>query len=557
MNKQLEVLLCYRGRFSAYISELLEQLRTLGIRVTYDSEILAGEASADAAADIDWYTLDESSQPQEDTAWRAPLHEAIGSAELVVFAIEIRDISANVLNEIRWAIQQDVHVFFLAHGPAKDAVGESGGVMVGMLAAMYMFVRQSPEYPEFGFHSFEDLEGEARRADVVVAANRIAAHLARVRKGPLNQLSGDNDVTVADLQKRPEVKARRHLHGMQEKIYRLLLKTEPAAASVSPFDEAVKKLRAREQEESRLGRSDRRLECLSRAEEILSRIQPSAFEATHYITTLVAQAAAVEEMIHADIQKQRADALDFRPPILIGTIFFSNLPEPACLAQGDDYSIILVDRQFIDFLYQVIKVCMLENIRTGPEIADGFYACIRRYAVQGMPDASSKDAPLQIHQPLGEYLRLSERFMLGRAYALVGASGGGWPRPETDPDLLALVYSVRSARFIDEGDPLSALSGAVFLCVAEHLRTVMCAVLDPNGREREEQEAVRLEQRIENLTRHYERRMLDAGAPAELASECVAKARKIGTTPLRLWKQVLPRLREEQRQGVRAAVIWS
>ena len=136
MKKQLEVLLCYRGRFSTYTTELLEQLRELGIRVTYDSEILAGGVSADSSAAVDWYTLDKSAQPQEDTAWRAPLHEAIGSSELVVFAIEIRDISMNVLNEIRWAIQQDVHVFFLAHGPAKDAVGESGGVMVGMLAAM-------------------------------------------------------------------------------------------------------------------------------------------------------------------------------------------------------------------------------------------------------------------------------------------------------------------------------------------------------------------------------------------------------------------------------------
>ena len=419
-----------------------------------------------------------------------------------------------------------------------------------------MFVRQSPEYPEFGFHSFEDLEGEARRADVVVAANRIAAHLARVRKGPLKTLSGDNDMTVADLQKRPEVKARRHLHGLQEKIYRLLLKSEPAA-SVSGFDEAVKKLRALEQEESRLGRSDRRLARSSRAEEILSRIQPSAFEAIPYIATLVSQAAAVEEVIHTDIQKQRAELLDFRPPILIGTVFFSNLPEPACLVQGDDYSIILVDRQFVDFLYQVIKVCMLENIRTGPEIADGFHACIRRYAVQGMPDASSKDAPLQIHQPLGEYLRLSERFMLGRVYALIGANGGGWPRSETDPDLLALDYAVRSTRFIDEADPLSALSAAVFLCVTEHLRTIMRAVLDPNGREREQQEEARLAQRIENLTRHYERRMLDGGAPADLAAEWVTKAREVGTAPLRLWEQVLPRLREDQRQGVPAAAIWS
>jgi hypothetical protein len=41
MEKPIELLLCYRGRFKNYVTALAEELRRRGLRVTYDREILA------------------------------------------------------------------------------------------------------------------------------------------------------------------------------------------------------------------------------------------------------------------------------------------------------------------------------------------------------------------------------------------------------------------------------------------------------------------------------------------------------------------------------------
>ena len=51
--------------------------------------------------------------------------------------------------------------------------------------------------------------------------------------------------------------------------------------------------------------------------------------------------------------------LDFRPAVLTGTILFSNRREPYSVLHNDDYWLILLDRMFIDFLYQMIKISML------------------------------------------------------------------------------------------------------------------------------------------------------------------------------------------------------
>ena len=230
----IEVLLCYRGRFSNYISELLKQLRTLGIRVTYDSEILSRETSFGPATVVDWFTVGESTQ--DATAWRAPLKDAVQSAELVVFAIEISDMSENVLNEIRWAILHEVNAFFLLHGTSTDATRESAGVIVGTLAGFYMMTTGNPQYPEFGFHFFEEDEDTECEADAIVAANRITAHLARVRMGPLKQLSGDNDAKLSDIEKRPDRRGRRHLQQIQEKIQRVYV---PDVKAAPVLDDAV------------------------------------------------------------------------------------------------------------------------------------------------------------------------------------------------------------------------------------------------------------------------------------------------------------------------------
>jgi hypothetical protein len=136
MEKPIEVLLCYRGRFNEFVISLAEHLCRCGVRVTYDREILADNSGFDEKADVDWWTLGEA--PQNDTRWRAPLRAAVDSAEMVTFALDFFDESENVINEIRWAIQLRAHTFFLIHGGPTDP--ESQGIIIGSLAAHCMLI---------------------------------------------------------------------------------------------------------------------------------------------------------------------------------------------------------------------------------------------------------------------------------------------------------------------------------------------------------------------------------------------------------------------------------
>ena len=95
MKNKTEVLLCYRGRFNKYVIALTQELRRLGTRVTYDSEILVHGSGFDENVEVDWFTLGDT--PQEDTTWRAPLRAAVESAEIVAFALDFMDTSENVI----------------------------------------------------------------------------------------------------------------------------------------------------------------------------------------------------------------------------------------------------------------------------------------------------------------------------------------------------------------------------------------------------------------------------------------------------------------------------
>ncbi len=130
MEKSVDILLCYRGRFKNYVSALAEELRRRGMRVTYDREILADPSAYDEHTQVDWFTL--GGTPQTDIGWRAPLHEAIDSAEMVAFALDMRDQSENVTNEIRWTVQCSAHTFFLIHEGPQTL--EAQGVIVGFWA---------------------------------------------------------------------------------------------------------------------------------------------------------------------------------------------------------------------------------------------------------------------------------------------------------------------------------------------------------------------------------------------------------------------------------------
>ena len=255
MKKSIELLLCYRGRFKNYVSALAEELRRRGLRVTYDREILADGSAYDENTQVDWFSLGDT--PQKDTGWRAPLHEAIASAEMVAFALDIRDQSENVINEIRWTIQCDAHTFFLIHEGPQNL--ESQGIIIGTLATNYLLTAAydlatktrnalpddpkpaellRPEYPEFGYHFCGNLDRDNLQKDVLIAANRMVAHLERCRKGKLRELTADNDVTMSELEQTPLVLGRKLLSRLQEAMLRGWI--EDSAGPRKPAFDAAK-----------------------------------------------------------------------------------------------------------------------------------------------------------------------------------------------------------------------------------------------------------------------------------------------------------------------------
>lgn len=590
MEKTTDVLLCYRGHFKKYVTGLLKELRKLGLRVTYDEEILADRSRFDEEAEVDWVKLGDS--PQEDTKWRAPLWTAVKSAETVAFALDIQDMNPNVINEIGWAIQSKAHTFFLMHGGTTDP--ESQGIIISSMAALYMLTTRRPEYPEFGYHFCGNLHGAELKEDVVVAANRIVAHLARCREGKLIELTGNNQAKTSDVEQSPDERGRRHLHRLQEAMHTGYV-AEEAPSQKPALEAAMEYLREQEIQAARTERTDRQIERFRRAEEILLRIRPGPHELLHYIGPLVLQAASIEAMIHDDLRK-KGSTPDFRPAVVMGTIVFSNLSEAWTVIFGDGYGVLVIDGGFVDFLYQVIKVsvssakatlhnqggrrmveldfgAVREQLRSKPELADGFYRCIRRYAVEGRPDSSTLGPPGQeIQMALDTYLRMAERYLVGLGYALITATGDAWPLPDLDinfdPDdatpeqrrtllnVMALDYAVRSRSFVDRSDPLDAVAGCLFALSTIHVRQRMLAILDPSSTRWAREDPASFRDRLQLLSQYAYRQMIKGGASETFARQGLDRAWSTGTTPLQLWDHIEPQLSAEQQQGLRALPAW-
>jgi len=588
MEKSTEVLLCYRGRFNKFVTALAEELRKLGVRVTYDCEILADSSGFNEESEIEWHTL-VGGESQDDTTWRAPLRAAVDSSEMVTFALDLQDRSENVQNEFRWALQTKAHTFFLIHGDITDLEAQS--FFVGSLQAEYMFTTDCPKIPEFGFHFCGNLDDAELKKDVIVAAHRIVAHLARCRQGELPELTGDNDIKMSDVEKRPDVRGRHRLHRLQKAVFH---GADPP--SLKPAYEAASEyLHEKEVQASRTARTDRLIKLFQRAENILGRSRPGPHELSHYIGSLVLQAAYIEAMIHDDLRKVQS-ALDFRPIVLIGTIPFSTLGEAWTILSDDGYSIIIIDAMFLDFMYQSIKVsvssakatlhnqggrriveldfgALPEQLRTKPELLEGFYKCIRRYIVDGRPDSSTIGSPAQeIQKALGTYIRMAERYLLGLGYAQITVTGDVWPWPaldlDFDPkdatpeqrrtllDVMALDYNVRGRSFIDKRDPLDAMAGCLFALSAIHVRQRMLTILDPNSTKWGYETPEGFKDRLQQLKQYFYHQMISGGATEAFATQVLERAWLTGTTPLQLWTHIEPRLCAELQQGLKPTPAW-
>ena len=591
MLKTTDVLLCYRGRFQGYVRALAQALRSLGLRVTYDREILAGGSGLDPQAEVDWFTLGDA--PQGDTAWRAPLRAAVDAADMVAFALDFRDQSEPVINEIRWAIQSRAHTFFLIHaGPTNP---ESQGIVIGTLATHYLLTTGRPEYPEFGCHFCGDLGGDELQQEVAVAAHRIAAYRTRCLQGPLHTLSADNDAKLSDLEQRPEARARRFVQALQAAASRGV-PPEVLARQVPPFQVAREYLEQQELAAAQATANAGRIEQFRRAEEILARCQPGPHEIGPYFGPLALQAACIEAVIHADVLQARPAALDFRPMVFIATLPFTPLTQPWAALPRQGYGVLVIDAAFIDFLYQLLKVSVAsakateseqagrcgvqldfaavpEQLALRPELLQGFHRCVRRYALEGIADSSTAGPPAPAVEPaLAAYLRLAERCLLGQGYAELTLHGAPWPLPaldlDFDPghatpeqrrtllDIMALDYGVRGGRGVDGAGAVRAVAGALFLHCAVHIRQQLLATLNPASPRWAAETPAKFVERMQRLLVYVGEQMAQGGAPEAWRRENLEEAWLTGTTPLQLWARIEPLLRAERAHGLKALQAW-
>ena len=592
MDKSIDVLLCYRGRFQAFVRALAEALRKSDLRVAFDREILAGPAATpDPQREVEWVTIGE--EKQTDVAWRAPLRAAVEQAEMVVFAVPFPDISENVVNEMQWAIRSKAYTFLLVHdGPSNL---EAQGVIVGMFAVQYMLVTGGPQYPEFGYHFCGSLEGANLEREATVVAHRIVEHLTRCRAGALRTLSATDGGTLADLAQRPEARARRFLRTLQASLHGKVAQ-EPAPEATPAMRAAREHLEQREADFIGAKPPAGRVEQFRRANDILDRCRPGPHETVVYFGPLILEAGAIEMVLRADLRAARPQALDFRPMVFLATVQASNVLLPWSALVKGDFRVLILDTAFIDFLYQLLKLSIIatagpatdtsghqgvrldfahlsETLAAHPQLLDDAYRCIRRYAVEGVPGATiepPKD-PQRV-QALSAWVRLAERALLALGYADFTLTGAPWPPPPMelafDPktagtaqlravrDALALDYCVRAGKLADDAGPAQAIAAVLATYCVVHIRQGMLAALCPGSTRWDIESPEQFGTRLRDLLGFVNGQMASAGAPENWRKGTLEHAWLGGTALLQFWARVEPRLRTEAAKGLKPFVSW-
>lgn len=591
MAKSLDVLLCYRGRFQAFVRALAGALRRSGVRAAFDREILADPHPAfDPEREVEWARI--GVQPDDDTAWRAPLRAAVDAAEMVVFAIAYPDLSENVINEMQWSIRSQAHTFLLVHD-APTAL-EAQGVIISTLAIQYLLVTGGPEYPEFGYHFCGSLEGVDLDREATIAAHRIVEHRARCRAGALRTMNAADGLTLAALEQRPEARARRFLRGLQASLHRgdgAALASDP-----SPAMQAAREHLARREAEFTGTRAPAgRVEQFRRAEDILARCRPGPHESASYFGTLMLEAAALEMVMHADLRVAQPQTLDFMPMVVVGTVQGSNLLLPWASIERGDFRVLILDAAFLDFLYQLLKLMVVatavpatdgvghqglmldfehlpEALASNGGLLDAFYGCVRRYACAGKPQ-TSVDAPKDAEriQALSTWIRLTERGLLALGYADFTLRGAPWPPPAdtgsdaktaapadagSRRDRLALDYGVRAGKLADDAGPVQALAAVLAVHCAIHIRQRMLATLNPASAKWNVDAGGSFEARLRELLVPVDEKMTLAGAPQAWRKSALEQAWLGGTALLQFWSRVEPRLRAEAAAGLAPYTGW-
>jgi hypothetical protein len=568
----IDILLCYRGRYHNQIDRLDSILGSYNLRVTYDSKILADPANY-TEAEIEWLPMGDSAH-DERVAWRGPLSEAVKRSTLVAFLVDSRDPSPNVMNEIAWAARAGKPLFVIFDTKAKALSENLEGMNIGMLQGFYAWVAQRPDLQEFGYAFVTHEEDNGLDERLTVLINRLVSYLGRVKQGELERVSLNQKTTLADVENAPQARAHRRLLQVQEKISKTLgIAIPPNQGDV--FKETLDLLYQRERDGAvRDGRiwprdspfsypeqSER--ERYRRTEALVNRIHPGPFEFPYYLASLARELVSIEMVLPRRVQQV----------ILIGTVPFCPSNFPVEVLSDADFDVLLVDATYLDFVHQMLQTAvktwkvtwtpgtlpvigtnpddLRDMISANPSVVTGFARSLEQMLNKGIVSEIADGAPQSAtsNLALSMFDGFQQRFNIAVAMARIALLGPGGRRIQGQQnetasiaakaakpaerivaaDTLAAQWVFDSARQLDQLDPTMALE-AILLSLGSQalIERALTGFVPP--------ELVPSSMRMEKIAASFEAYVCSLGVSGEEAKDRRNSAQSMAATLNMLWK---------------------
>jgi hypothetical protein len=563
---EIDVLLCYRGRYHNQVERLDAILASRGLRATYDSEILTRETAYEEAQ-IAWLSLGESGD-DKNVAWRGPLSEAVKRSDLVVFLINPRDPSINVMNEIAWAARSGKPLFVVFDSIGGSTSEDYEGFNIGMLQAFYGVSAGNPELLAFGYAFVTHANDDGLDQRLTVLVNRIISYLESVKRGDVQKVRLDNDTTLADVENAPPARACRRLHEAQEKLAKAIgIGTPPNATDM--LQRTLALLYSRERDGVvRNGRiypqnspfsypEESERERYRRTEALVNRIRPGPLENPEFLAMLARELVSLEMTQPTLIE----------PTALVGTVYLcpSNIPVETILEPG--FILLLVDATYLDFAYQMLKAAVMSwkitspparqpvsmstkledtraTISESPGVVAGFARSLDRMLREGRPGSSTEGVPPAAYHPaLSIFGVFEKRFGLAVALARVALlagtgkeRGSGEAKPPTPTEWIALADALAvhwvfdSAQKLDGADATVALQSVLLSLASQELieRSI-------NGFAAPE--LIPAKERAERISKYFLEYSTRSGMPVEEAENRLRGSQQIAATLDILWQE--------------------
>jgi hypothetical protein len=259
---------------------------------------------------------------------------------------------------------------------------------------------------------------------------------------------------------------------------------------------------------------------ISRAEELIRRVDPGPFEDPTFLALLAYQAASVElVLLDLLVQKKAQERLS---KILLGTVHRAKVDASAYILTKRGYTIIALNSGLVDFIYQAAKAVIealnparpanggsavahttdlgviSDGLRTNAAPIDRVWKILESYFFKGYPRVYWNETVNEEHgPPLSILISMAERWVIAHEYGhnladylttravndqdIAGKRGAGLQNPhwteEFLADTLATINTVQSAAYLDGLPPESSLSGGSFALACADILEKSLAIL--------------------------------------------------------------------------------